>query len=272
MTRTKLIWLLAGVCGALIMQAVMAHAAPEMKMVTIGGDDMDGSAMIGELGALIFEKDSTLTVEHVMEANMRPKVYKDVDLVKGDVIMMANGKRTYTADALSLVLDSLKAGDDIKLGVRRDKDMQIVSFKKADPKDLPQIKMVKQAMPGEWKSGGEGGQGGPKMVMHTEGSAGPDGQLAVLGGNGLIFKQDSNAVVVLAVLPGAVLGGADVKEGDRILKIQDKDVTGPSMLQEAYDSIDAGKTVTIVLSRDGKESTVSFDKAESHENIMIQRK
>ncbi len=274
MTRTKLIWLLAGVCGALLMQAVMAQAAPQMKMVTIGGDDMDGSAMIGELGALIFEKDSTLTVEHVMEANQRPKAYKDVDLKKGDVILMANGKRMHTADDLNAILDSLTTGEDIKLGIRRDKDMQIVSFKKAAPEDLPQIKMVTQSMPGEWKSGGEGGQGGPKTVMHTEGDAGPNGQLAVLGGSGLIFKQDSDAVVVLAIIPDAkdALGGADVQEGDRIIKIQDKDVTDLAMLQKTFDAIETGQKVSIILARDGKELPASFAKSDKQENIMIQKK
>jgi len=36
------------------------------------------------LNALIFEKDSTLTVEHVMEAAQRPKPYQKVDLKKDD--------------------------------------------------------------------------------------------------------------------------------------------------------------------------------------------
>lgn len=271
MTLTRLVWMLAGVCAAVIVGVVVAQAAPTMKMVTIGGDGMDGSAMIGELGALIFEKDSTLTVEHVMDAAQRPKAYKDVDLQKGDVILMVNGKRTHTADDFTTVLDSLTAGDDIKLGIKRDKAMQIVSFKRAAPEDLPKIKMVTQSMPG----GGEGDdQGGGKMtITRTEGGAGPD-EVAVLAGSGLIFRQEGDAVVVLAVIPDAksTLSGAEAKAGDRILKINDQKVTDPLMLQRAFDAIEVGTKVNLVMSRDGKEFTASFDKSDKHENVMIQKK
>jgi len=109
--------------------------------------------------------------------------------------------------------------------------------------------------------------------MRTEGGAGSNGQLAVLLGSGLIFKQDGDAVVVAAMMPNAkdALGGVKVSEGDRILKIQDKDVTDPSMLQEAYDAIEVGKSVSLVMTHDGKEFTVTFDKNEAPENIMIQK-
>jgi S1-C subfamily serine protease len=272
MTRTKLIWLLAGVCGTLLVNAAVGHTQ-QMKMVTIGGDDADGTAMIAELGALIFEKDSTLTVEHVMQAAQRPKAYKKVDLKQDDIILMVNGKRTRTADDLSMILDSLKAGEEVKLGVRRDKGMQIVSFKKAAPEDLPQIKMVTQDMPGEGESGAHGGPN-MKMITRTEGGAGSDGQLAVLMGSGLIFKQDDEAVVVAATMPHTkeALGDVEVIEGDRVLKIQDKEVIDPSMLQEFYDAIEIGTSVTLVFSRDGKEFTASFDKSEAPENIMIQKR
>ena len=150
--------------------------------------------------------------------------------------------------------------------------MQIVSFKRAAPEDLPQIKMVTQSMPG---GEGDGGEGGPKMKIatRTEGGAAQEGQLAVLAGSGLIFRQDGDAVVVLAIIPDAKSTlSAEVKEGDRILKILDKDVTDPLMLQQTFDAIEVGKTVNIVMSRDGKEFTASFDKSDKHENVMIQKK
>ena len=272
MTRTRLIWLLAGVCGTVLVKAVIGHAAPQMKMVTIGGDDADGTAMIAELGALIFEKDSTLTVEHVMEAGQRPKTYQKVDLKQGDVILMVNGKRARTAVDFSGILDSLTAGDEVKLGIRRDKNMQIVSFKKAAPEDLPQIKMVTQTLAGDEKPAGEGGPR-MKMVTRTEGGAGSDGQLAVLLGSGLIFKQDGEAVVVLATMPESkdALGSVEVREGDRILKLQDKDITGPVMLQELYDAIAVGDSVRVVMTRDRKEFSVSFEKRETPDNIIIEK-
>jgi hypothetical protein len=44
------------------------------------------------------------------------------------------------------------------------------------------------------------------------------------------------------------------------------------MLQQAFDAIEVGKTVNIVMSRDGKEFTASFDKSDKHENVMMQKK
>jgi len=271
MTRSKLIWLLAGMCSALVLHVVAANAQ-QMKMVTIGGD-ADGTAMIGELGALIFEDDSTLTVEHIMEADKRPIAYKSVDLQKGDIIMMVNGKRTHTADDFSMVLDSVKAGEDIKLGIRRDKAMKIVSFKRAAPEDMPQIKMDTQAL-GDDGAPAEGDGQKTRMVMRSEGGAGSSGQLAVLMDCGLVFKEDGDAVTVAATMPHTkkALAGTEVSEGDRILKLQDKSVTGASMLQDAYDKIDVGTSVSLVLSHDGKEFTVTFDKTNPPENIMIQKK
>ena len=273
MTRSKLILLLVSVCSAMLVNAVVGDAATQMKMVTIGGEDADGTALIAELGALIFEKDSTLTVEHVIEAAQRPKPYQNVDLKKADVILMVNGKRARTAAEFNGILDSLAAGDEVKLGIRRDKDMQIVSFKKAAPEDLPQIKMVTQTLTGNEKP--EGGNG-PKMkvVTRTEGGAGSDGQLAVLIGSGLVFRQDGEAVVVAAMMPGSkeALGATEVKEGDRILKLQDKPITNPAMLQELYDAIAVGDSVTLVMARDGKEFTASFTKREAPDNIIIEKR
>jgi S1-C subfamily serine protease len=273
MTRTRLIWLLAGVCGALLLKAVTCDAAPQMKMVTIGGGDAEGTAMIAGLGALIFEKDSVLTVEHVMEAANRPKAYQKVDLKQDDVILMVNGKRARTADELSMILDSLPVGEDIKLGVRRDKAMQIVSFKKAAPGDVPQIKMVMHTLPSDTAQEGEGGPQ-MKMITRTEGGAGSDGEFAVLMGSGLIFKQEGDAVVVVGAMAHSkeALGNIEVNEGDRILKIQDKEVTDPAMLQGLYDSIAVGDSVRLVMARDGKEFTASFAKSEAPENIMIQKR
>jgi S1-C subfamily serine protease len=244
-----------------------------MKMVTIGGGDADATAMIAELGALIFEKDSVLTVEHVMEAANRQKAYQKVDLKQDDVILMVNGKRARTADELSVILDSLPVGEDIKLGVRRDKAMQIVSFKKAAPEDLPQITMVTHTLPGATESEGKGGPQ-MKMITRTEGGEGSDGEFAVLMGSGLIFKQEGDAVVVAETMPHSkeALGDIAVNEGDRILKIQDKEVTNPAMLQTLYDAVTVGDSVTLVMARDGKEFTAAFAKTEAPENIMIEKR
>ena len=81
--------------------------------MTIDGDDATAMTMIPEFGALIIENDSTLTVEHVMEARGRKAAYKDVDLKKNDIILIVNGKRTPTAADLDTLLAVLDPGDEI---------------------------------------------------------------------------------------------------------------------------------------------------------------
>ena len=56
--------------------------------------------------------------------------------------MMVNGKTAKKAADLHEVYDKLKTGDEFKLGIKRDNQMFILNIKKADPKDLPQRKII----------------------------------------------------------------------------------------------------------------------------------
>jgi C-terminal processing protease CtpA/Prc len=271
MTRTQLIILLAGIGTGLLLSAITSEAQT-MKMVTVGGGDVDGTCMIGELGALIFEKDSTLTVEHVMTPEQRPTAYRDVDLQIDDVILMVNGKRVRTADGFNAILGGMSAGDKVQLGVRRDKNMQIVSFAKAAPEDLPQIKMVTKALGDTEGTGKEGGEG-MKTMTQTSGGPGSSDNLVIIGGSGLIAREDSAGVVILLALPKAaeLLDSATVEGGDRIVKLQGKDVKDLKTFRTALDAIEVGAKVNLVLSHDDEEYSVSFAKAEP-ENLMIKKK
>lgn len=232
--------------------------AQTMRTVTIGGDDIDATTMIAEFGALIFEKDSTLEIGHIMEPAQRPPAYKDVDLQVGDIVGMVNGKGTRTAADLDTILASTAPGDELKLGIRRGKEMRLVAFTKADPKDLPQIQMMTMSAPGE----GEEAGGGPQVVTRTIGGDGSVDGIALLMGAGLVVRQDGDAVVIADLMPDAaeVTGSTDIKPGDRVLKLQGEAVTTAAAMQKAFDAIGVGDTVAMVLAREGEEYTLTFAK------------
>jgi S1-C subfamily serine protease len=271
----------AGLAAALYLTLVLAPlslaaAETQMRTMTIGGDDATAMTMIAELGALVMEIDSTLKVAHVMEAQMRMAAYKDVDLQQDDIILMVNGKRTRTVADLDTLLAVLKPGDEIKMGVRRGKEMRMVSFAKADPEDLPKVQMMTMTMGGEEGEGGDGegwhssgGEG--KMVTRTIGGNMAPGDIVMLMGSGLIARKSDDGPVIASLMPHAagILGSTKVAEGDRIIKLQGKAVKSAKNLQLAWDAIDEGDEVEMTLTHDGKEYTLSFKRDKTPGNIIM---
>ena len=95
---------------------------------------------IPETGTLVVkEKDHENPVCPPAENRRDP--YKGVDLQTGDLILMANGKRVKTIKELTDAYASTSVGAEFKLGIQRGKEMMLVAFPKADPKDLPQRSM-----------------------------------------------------------------------------------------------------------------------------------
>jgi S1-C subfamily serine protease len=109
-------------------------------MLKIEGDAFDFS----EAGAIITEEDGNVTVVLAME-QMRPKVYKDLDIKKGDVIFMANGQKIKTVKQIEEIYQTLEIGGEFKVAVKRDGKPVMLKVNKMDPKDLPK-KMIKKEL------------------------------------------------------------------------------------------------------------------------------
>ena len=60
-------------------------------------------------------------------------------------------------------------------------------------------------------------------------------------------------IIVQGIVPGGAAENSDVKAGDVILKIDERDVNQPNELQSYVASKSAGSTVTLTIFRDGKE-------------------
>ena len=230
-------------------------AFQKMKIVRQGGPggmttkefSQDEILSVPELSAMILEQDKAIVVEHIMEKEMRMKGYESTDLQEGDKILMANGKKMGSLKELRELYATAAPGSTVKFGVKRNDDMVIASFVKADPKDLPKTRMIV--------------------------AGGPDKEIIGIPEVGLVFSNKGKDVVVEHVLDNAAkeLNGADIKEGDLITALNTFPVKSFADFQKRFKSIPVGDKVEIVASRGGKTATVTFSKPKDDGKVIIRR-
>ncbi len=230
------------------------HAGKSLQFTTSGDGEM---FMFKELMAGVMQHEDGPQVEFAMPSEQRLEVYRKVDIKQNDIIMMVNGKRIRTVDNLRKAFESIKIGEDVKLGIKRGKDMTIVSFAKGDPDKFPKMKITTMSGPAG-KGKDEGGamtivRGGPGAV-----------EVAMLSGTGILVAKKQDALVIMAFMEDGkqALGDADIQVGDRIVSFQGGEVTETDKLSELFDEIKVGEEITLVLAREKKEFTVTFAKPE----------
>lgn len=212
-----------------------------------------------ELGAMIIGSEKEIKVEAVMPSEHRPKAYKDVDLQSGDLILMMNAKRVKSAKEIEGIYNGLKAGEEVRLGIKRKEERFITSFAKADPKALPQRMMMVM------DTDNAGSQAGPnrRIVM---GSGEFSGDVAPLPGLGIIAgSKEGGEVRVLDLMPNAsqAVGSADIKKDDVILTLNGEKIKSAVQLGELYEKIAVGAKLELHYRRGDKAMTASLVKPEA---------
>ena len=101
---------------------------------------------LAEIGSIVLQKDDKIVVEFVMPKDTRPKGYEKVDVQKGDIIFMANGKKTKHVKELIDIYEKLEIGGNLKMALKRGEENRMIWFSKADPDKLPKRKMVKMTV------------------------------------------------------------------------------------------------------------------------------
>lgn len=227
----------------------------------------DEASILPGIGALVLLKDSALVVDMVPDPDQRPDKFREVDLKKGDVILMANGHRVKTAGELNEAIEAVEIGDPVKLGIKRDNAMLITSFERVD---APGRQVVMTTTMGE-----PGTAGSQRKVVRMGGPEGEDGTVLVLDGGLIIGRGTSGPEpVVVALLPDAAdkIEGEMPQEGDEIVSINGNLDTNISAFEEWYNSVPDGEKVNVVFKRDGKELKCSYTKAElKHGSMMIKK-
>ena len=225
--------------------ALSAHStdAQEFKIKLEGKSD-ENIFMLTECMAVIVDEDETIMVQILLPAENRPEGYDDLDLKKGDEILMVNAKRVKKVKDLKEIYEGLGIGETVKLGIRRKEEMFIVSFDKVDPEKLPKrrMKILRE----------EGGTGTGKMVKLAN------------TGDGFVIKEVNNQVFIHRIFPQLqkVLDNADLREGDRILSLNDKKIESNQQFVEIWSKIPVGTDISLNISREGKHMSITFKKPE----------
>jgi S1-C subfamily serine protease len=219
---------------------------------------------LGELGAVIVDNGKEIKFLHVMPADNRPKAYKDVDVQTGDVILMCNGKRLKTLKDLEEAYKATAVGAEFKMGVRRNEDRFIVALPKADPKDLPQIKMSIQTTEGP--NAGDG-----KMQRFVFGAGQGSDDIAPLMGLGLIIGKKDNVFKVVGVMPDAAKawGGADIKQDDVVESFNGEKIKSTQQFAEMYEKLAAGAKIELQYKRGDKTMQASLTKPEAKGKMIM---
>ncbi len=203
--------------------------------------------MVRETGAVLVQEKDKLKIEMVLSPEQRPKGYADVDMKKDDMISMMNGKRVKTTDEAKVIYDGLKAGEDVKFGIMRGEQMLIASFKKADEKDLPQIK---------------------QMIVKGDG-----GDIKPLPELGMILGFKNKKIEILDMMENAdeVLKKHDLTEGDQIISLNGSSFSSLKEFSESYAKIKIGDKVDLKFSGGGKIKSISVKKPEPKGNVIIKK-
>lgn len=218
---------------------------------------------LGELGAVVIEAGKEIKLLHVAPADMRPKAYKDIDVQANDVVLMCNGKRLKTLKELEAAYKETAVGAEFKMGVQRKDERFIVSFAKADPKDMPQMVMQMTTT-----GGGPSGGGGVKMQRFTFGGPGQDaGDVAPLLGLGLIIGKKDNVFKIVGIVPNAAQG--DFKQDDIIESFNGEKIKSTQQLSEMYEKLAVGAKIELQYKRGDKIMQASLTKKESPGRMMI---
>jgi S1-C subfamily serine protease len=214
---------------------------------------------LGELGAVVVDDGKAIKFLHVAPADMRPKAYKDLDVQAGDVVLMCNGKRLKTLKELEAAYKETAVGAEFKMGVQRQEERFIVSFAKADPKDLPRMEMQMTTT-----GGSAAGGGGVKMQRFT--FSGGD-EVAPLIGLGLIIGKKDNVFKIVGVMSHAVQ--ADLKQDDIIESFNGEKIKSTQQLSEMYEKLAVGAKVDLQYKRGDKTMQASLTKKESQGRMMF---
>ncbi|MCG3120548.1 MAG: hypothetical protein ALAOOOJD_03292 [bacterium] len=217
---------------------------------------------LGELGAVVVDDGKEIKFLHVAPADMRPKAYKEIDVQANDVVLMCNGKRLKTLKELEAAYNETAVGAEFKMGVRRQEERFLVSFAKADPKDLPKMVMQMAA------TGGPASGGGGKMQRFTFGGSGQDaGDMAPLLGIGLIIGKKDKAFKVVGIMPNAAQG--DFKQDDIIESFNGEKIKSTQQLSELYEKLAVGAKIELQYKRGDKTMQASLTKKEAQGKVMI---
>jgi S1-C subfamily serine protease len=236
--KTKiLVWLLftivaLGVAPVIEAQMVFRHGGEE-------GEDPGNVVMLRELGILAGAPDEEAKELEVIA--LLPDADPELDLKRGDLLLMIDGKRVRDSDAAREIYEAAEIGQTIKVGFRRGDERFLRSFEKSDEP------------PGQ-------------MRMMVMGGPGSMGEMHPLTEFGAILGEKEDSVVVSMVLP---MDEALFEEDDIVKSINGKSVTSISEFREAYEALAIGEDIALSVERDGETIDSTRAKADAPTRFRV---
>ncbi len=227
---------------------------PEPKTMVFKKGDV---FLLSEFGGVVKLENGNAVLEFIMPEDKRSKEYQKVDLENGDVILMINGKKIRSIEDLENNYDLVTVGDNIKLGIKRDGAMMIVSFPKGEEQSEGGQKMmiIKSGdVEGEEDSGEQ-----PNVQIKTLHVGENSFLISELG---ILLEETDSGLYVLEVLPQKPFTAKNesVKGGEKLISIDNKKVQTIAEFSKIYDEIPEGDPAQIVCEKNGSQTTVKFVK------------
>ncbi len=143
-------FVLVPIVGILLL--IAASTSPAQRIIrSLQGDSLrtmrfngDSVAILPEIGGVATQHGHDVRIDHVQSPELRMQAYRDVDVRQGDLLLLCNGKRVKTAAALRESYHAIPVGKTVKIGLQRGDQLVTVTFVKADPKDLPSLRIIQR--------------------------------------------------------------------------------------------------------------------------------
>lgn len=208
----------------------------------------DGPVLfLDELAVVLKEKNKAVTIDFAGPATSRKEEYRKLDLLKGDKVLMVNGKKVTSMDDVKKIYENMKNGEIIKMGLSRNDQMMMAAFKKGDVEQSHGGRQISTKITGD-----------PKNMF-------PVMEL------GFIVQFINDKLVVSNMLPmkPKLISNAGVKEGDEITKINGNAVKTIERFKTQYSKIKTGEDFEITFNQNGKEIKAAGKKPEQKGKMII---
>ncbi|MEM7584142.1 MAG: PDZ domain-containing protein [Acidobacteriota bacterium] len=234
----RLIVLLPLVC-------LMAASVLEAQQVLQRRIDPSTSLMMMELGAIaeLEEGGGDVVLTTVLPKAVRPESNRALDVRQGDAVLMMNGERIRSLEALRELYEATPEGDEVKLALKRDARRFLVAFA---------------------KSSAETGSGTGAQVRVVR--AGPGGgDVELLHEAHALLGEAADQVRVLALLTA----DGELEEGDVLVAVDGQAVAALADFRKAYQATPLGGSLDLTWRRGEETLELEVTKAERPAGMVI---
>ena len=215
-------------------------AGQEMIML-----DEESLLVLPELAALAQMQGDELRIHIPLPAGRRPAANRELDIQRGDVILMIDGKRIRDLATARAVYGAAEEGTEVAMAMQRGEDRRIIRFDKMAETSIAELM---GGGPGHDDHGAEG-SGVVMQRLVLDGGAPPQA-FAPLG---VLAADSDDGLKVMMVLP---MVETSLLKDDVILSVGGKAVKDAESLQAMLGTLEGGSEVEVKVRRGDAEEVL----------------